>query len=208
MAVLIAAVVLLYLLVCVLTVLVIVLYRQFGQVYVGSRRAFEMAGPEVGKPAPTGLRVAGVENDEEHLLLDWQATPAGAGTLLLLGGEFCQACGHLLQHLDESPPSALPDGMRILFVDKPPGLLPTTHLPSPSSGRWQHWRSTDDSVHEAFDVEASPFAIIVDGTGIIRAKGITSSPAALPALLEQAGLDGGTPGPAGPDIPAAHQHVS
>src|SRR5215471_950265 len=117
MAVLVASVALLYALFLALAVLVIVLYRQFGLVYVGSRRAHEMRGPRIGESAPTGLRVVKPGNSGLSLELNWFEVPPGGATLLLLGGESCPMCHHLLQHLDEASP-LIPERIRILFIDK------------------------------------------------------------------------------------------
>jgi methylamine dehydrogenase accessory protein MauD len=188
MTVLIASVVLLYLLVCALAILVIVLYRQFGLIYVGSRRSLEMTGPPVGARAPEGLRVVSPDSDELSLALDWGVVHTDGVTLLLLGGEACPICEHLLSHLDDDVPPGFED-VRVLFVDKDPGSLPST-VPSSLTGRWQHWRSADGSVHSAFDVDVSPFAIVIDHEGIIRAKGIVSTRQAVKDLLREARLPG------------------
>jgi hypothetical protein len=188
MPILIASVVLLYLLVCVLAILVIVLYRQFGEVYVGSRRSLEMAGPPVGARAPEGLRVISPDTDELSLALDWGAVHTDGATLLLLGGEVCPLCEHLLRHLDDDLPPGFGD-VRVLFVDKDPGSVPSA-VPSSLTGRWQHWRSAEGSVHTAFDVEVSPFAIVIDHEGIIRAKGIVSTPREIEELMREARLPG------------------
>ena len=107
MALLVAAVALLYVLHVTLAVLVIVLYRQFGLVYVGSRRSHEMVGPPVGARAPSGLKVFSTEDAEVSLALDWSTVQPGGVTLLLLGGDACPLCDHLLHHLDEDWPTGL-----------------------------------------------------------------------------------------------------
>lgn len=184
MAALIASVVLLYVLVCALVILVILLYREFGLVYVGSRRTHEMSGPPVGARAPEGLRAVSPEGDGPGLTLDWGAVHPGGVTLLLLGGEACPLCEHLLHHLDEALEPGLED-VRVLFIDKDPGDMPS-FVPSSPTGRWQHWRSADGSAHAAFDVEVSPFALVIDHEGIIRAKGIVTTPRAVKSLLREA----------------------
>jgi hypothetical protein len=190
MAALVASVILLYLLFCVLTALVILLYRQFGLVFLGSRRSYELPGPAVGELAPAGLQVASPGNPALTLALDWRDVPPGGATLLLLGGEVCPVCAHLLRHLNEGPPLAPePAKVRVLFVDKESRGMPTVELPVPVNERWQHWRSTDGSVHRAFDVEVSPFGIVIDGEGRIRSKGIVSSRPEISDLLARAGLE-------------------
>ncbi|MGH3304512.1 MAG: hypothetical protein ACRDOK_23085 [Streptosporangiaceae bacterium] len=100
MAVLIASIVLLYLVVGLLTILVVVLYRQFGLVYVGSRRSYELTGPPVGRPAPSGLTVTRPDNASLTLAIDWHATAPGDVTILILGGDACPLCDRLLDELD------------------------------------------------------------------------------------------------------------
>jgi hypothetical protein len=186
MAALIASVVFLYLLVCLLAILVIVLYRQFGLVYVGARRGHELTGRAVGAPAPEGLRVVSPFDGAAELALDWSAVPADSATFLLLGGEACPVCEQVLGHLDEGMPPDLKD-IRVLFVDRDPGAWQST-VPAPANGCWQHWRSIDGSVHDAFDVEVSPVAFVIDHEGVIRGKGITSSPQAVSHLLHESGF--------------------
>jgi len=186
MVALIASVVFLYLLVCLLAILVIVLYRQFGLIYVGSRGGHELTGKAVGARAPEGLRAVSPFDSAADLDLDWGAVPTDSATFLLLGGEACPVCEQVLGHLDEGMPPDLND-VRILFVDKDPGTWPSA-VTAPANGRWQHWRSIDGSVHDAFDVEVSPFAFVIDHEGIIRGKGIASSPQAVSHLLYESGF--------------------
>lgn len=199
MAVLVASVVLLYVLFLALAVLVIVLYRQFGLVYVGSRRSFEMAGPDVGDIAPTGLSVVGRDNPDLSLALEWQKVARGRGTLLLFGGESCPLCGHVLRGLDEYLPAEA-DGARVLYVEQGSGASPGVDLPRPGSGRWEHWRSPDGSVHRAFDAQVSPFAVAIDAAGVVRGKAIVSEPLAVRSLMEQAGLTSPGHFDGGPDL--------
>jgi hypothetical protein len=203
MALLVAAVVILYVLVLALAVLVIVLYRQFGLVYLGSRRSYELAGPAVGEAAPNGLRVVNpaISRGEQEIL-DWREVPSNGGTLLLLGGEACPACAGLLQQLNEGFGAARAFPLRVLFIDLDPRGMPTIELPAPVNGCWQHRRSIDGSVHRAFDVQVSPFAFVVDGGGVIRGKGIVSSLPEVMALLEKAGLS-----PHASAVPPASAHA-
>lgn len=208
MAVLIASVVLLYVLFCALAILVIVLYRQFGLVYMGSRRSNELTGPAAGQSAPAGLRVVSPESGAS-LDLDWSALePGAAGTLLLLGGESCPVCEHLLHHLNDDLVLD-PQVVRVLFIDKNPRGLPGA-IPVPRDGRWQHWRSRDGAVQDAFDVEVSPFAFVIDRDGIVRAKGIVSEPPDILGLLTRAGIQAaaGTPGTPQPVVLTARNEVS
>lgn len=208
MPVLIASVVLLYVLFCALAVLVIILYRQFGLVYMGSRRSNELTGPAVGERAPVGLRVISPDSDAS-LSLDWSALePGAAATLLLLGGESCPVCEHLLHHLNDDLVLD-PQAVRVLLVDKNPRGLPGS-IPAPRGGRWQHWRSNDGAVHDAFDTEVSPFAFVIDRDGIVRAKGIVSEPPDILGLLTRAGMRAaaGAPGTRHPGALTAQNEVS
>lgn len=188
MTILVASVVLLYVLFCSLALLVVILYRQFGLVYLGSRRAEEIRGPAVGATAPEGLRVHRPGDAGSTLALDWHDVRPGGGTLVLLGGEACLVCAHLLRHLDAAM-DQVRDAVRVVFIDRGPARPGDGEdVPPSRSGRWQHWRSEDGSVHDAFDIDVSPFGIVVDDGGVVRAKGITSTPEAVLALLDQASL--------------------
>ncbi|MDQ2814950.1 MAG: hypothetical protein M3Z75_24630 [Actinomycetota bacterium] len=103
-------------------------------------------------------------------------------------------CEHLLHHLNDDLVLD-PQMVRVLFVDRNPRGLPGA-IPAPQAGRWQHWRSADGAVHDAFDVEVSPFAYVIGRDGIVRAKGIVSEPQDITGLLARAGMQApaGAPG--------------
>ena len=85
----------------------------------------------------------------------------------------------------------------------------TKRIASPA-GRSQHWRSPDGAVHDAFDVEVSPFAYVTDRDGIVRAKGIVSEPPDIIGPLARAGMQApaGEPGTSQPVALTARNEVS
>jgi hypothetical protein len=193
LGILIAAVVVLYLVVGVLAVLVILLYRQFGLVYLGSRQSQELAGPSVGERAPSGMTVSDPHAPGSTSRLEWLSPDPDRVTVLVLGGPACRICYHLLKHVDALVAENSDLIARFVFVDR----RPPTSLPDPVSNLggigWEYWRSEDGAVHDAFDVTVSPFVYVMDSRGLVRAKGIASTPDSIMNLVRSAASNTGSP---------------
>lgn len=89
MTVLTVAVVLLWVLLACLSILVVLLYRQFGLIYIGSRNRVALTGLAVGSAAPevAQLRVAG-----RLITWDWNAKAPTRLTLAIFGTPTCILC--------------------------------------------------------------------------------------------------------------------
>jgi methylamine dehydrogenase accessory protein MauD len=187
MTALVVSVVVLWVLVLLLSIIVILLYRQFGLLYIGSGRRIRMTGLAVGKHAPNGLNLTVEGQDRE---LSWATAEAGRGTVLIFGGPLCPLCETLVQELDEAV-RALGHLVDFIFVDRhsahdedhEPRALPETRL-------WQYAVSENGAAHDAFDVVASPYAFLIDANGIVVAKDIVNSADGLAALVETASKNG------------------
>lgn len=181
MNVTIAAIVILYLVVALLTLLTLILYRQFALLYLGSRHSRELAGPPVGHSAPSGFHLINPLNPDSTMELQWATTGLN---LLILGGPACRTCAHLLAHVPAVISNIPYPVDQVMYIDQPsPASLPDLATQLSPQG-WQYWRSIDRAVHNAFDVTASPFVYLIDHLGVVRAKGLASSPKALEALLQ------------------------
>lgn len=178
MTAMIAAIDILYLAVALLTLLTLVLYRQFALLYLGSRHSRELTGPPVGHTAPSGFHLVNPLTPGSTMELHW-ATAATGLNLLILGGSACRTCAHLLSHVPAVISNVPYPVDQVPFIDQPsPASLPDLATQLSPEG-WQYWRSVDGALHHAFDVTASPFVYLIDHLGVVKAKGLASSPKAL-----------------------------
>lgn len=179
------SVIVLWILVAVLTFLVLLVYRQFGLLYLGSSGAVRLRGREVGQHAPDGLLLRGGDGGE--IPLDWRAAGDGRFTVLLLTAEKCPLCNELLLHLDD-------------FIDRWKRLADVIvadrverevdNVRGVGTRRWRHGLSVGGACHAAFDVDVQPYTYIIDSAGIIRARDIVNVPQAIDAMLRHVADDG------------------
>jgi methylamine dehydrogenase accessory protein MauD len=165
-----AAVIVLWILFFLVLLLVLVLYRQFGLLYLGSGGRIRLTGLEPGGRAPEGQTVV---IDGRESTIEWSAVGSGRATLVVFGGPRCPICEKLIPELDEAV-ALWGELVDILFVDRSmDGSTPTRVLPSPRS--WRYFLSPDDALYRDFDVEVSPYAFLVDAAGTVLNKRIVNS---------------------------------
>jgi len=192
MTILAIAVGVLWVLVVVLSVLVVLLYRQFGLIYIGSRARVGLTGLAVGATAPARaqLVMAG-----RHFEWDWNTRNPGRGTLVVFGQPACTLCEQLTPHLNE-----LADKwarvVDVLFVERGPLADGPTHDPD-NRTQWMYAEDPNGDLSEAFDIEATPYAFVVDSTRTVLSKGIVNGPRDVEgvlslALASQGALNGGS----------------
>lgn len=167
------AVIVLWAVVLGLALLVLMLYRQFGLLYLGSGGRVRLTGLAIGHQAPAGQPVL---LDGESRLLDWGSPGPGRASLVIFGGPRCPICEQLLPQLDEAV-SLWGSLVDVLFVDRRIGNASVDGharvIPDPR--RWTYALSEDGSVYRDFDVEVSPYAFLVDHTGKVLNKRIVNS---------------------------------
>lgn len=152
-------------------VLILLLYRQLGIMYLGSAEGVSRDGLPKGTQAP------------DFNLTDQYGTPQrltnyrGRPTLLLFGSPHCSPCRTLLPQLHEWA-AAHPDvGVLWLnaaspeeslkFVSDTGATLPI--VPYPPEG----------NLLDTYKVRVTPFSFLLDENGVIRAKGLVNSKAGL-----------------------------
>lgn len=159
---LLATYVALWVLVCVQTVMILVLFRQLGIMVMGTARGADESGIPVGRRLPpltletlTGNLWAPTNQDDRPFLL-------------FFGGHYCEGCKDVLPHLEELRRGGL-EIVTLLMGDpeKSRAYAAEFNLAEPVI-------VIDDHVSGRFDVEVTPFAYAVDGSGIIRGKGIAN----------------------------------
>lgn len=173
----------LWVLVVVLAVLLLLVYRHFGMMTLGTMEGVQRDGLQVGEKAPSiyGVQPAGDERV-------WE--PAGnRPSVLIFASPDCEPCSVVL------PAANRLASMRRSDLD----VLTIVPGPSESAARTAEQYKLDlDCLAEdgsgAFDkyrVRVTPFAFVVGGDGLIRAKGLCSDPMMLRDLLEAGGLPHG-----------------
>jgi len=97
--VIVVSTVVLWVVVLVLALLVVLLYRQFGLLYIGSRARVELSGLKLGERAPAEVEL----EDDERRPLPWSWASAGEGraTAMIFGSEGCTLCDKLIPQLED-----------------------------------------------------------------------------------------------------------
>jgi methylamine dehydrogenase accessory protein MauD len=172
-----ASYVLLWLLVLALCAVVVALARQIGMLHLrlGPRGALEIddEGPDLGEPPPAAIATTG---DGADVSL---AAP-GRGRLVLFVSPGCVLCQQVLPGLGPVASAAgytayavsdldLAETRRI-FASAPPGVRV---LSGPEAAR-------------AWKVPGTPFAVVVDEAGVVRAKGTPNNLEQLEGLVDSA----------------------
>ena len=199
---------LLWVAVIVLTVLVLLLYRQFGLAYMSGRARAAMQGLDLGARArPVAL--TGLDGSAHDI--DWSAAPvpgatgpgatvpgatgpgatAPAATVLIFAQPSCPICGDLAADAAGLPASW--PSSRFVWVDGTVTGRPRRAVDSAPG--WMVGTAQDDAVHQAWDVSGSPFAYVVGASGRIAAKGVVNRAADVERLLANVLGSGASAGP-------------
>ena len=204
---------LLWFAVIVLTVLVLLLYRQFGLAYMSGRARAAMQGLDLGARArPVAL--TGLDGSAHDI--DWSAATvpdatvpdatvpdatvpgapvpgvtAPAATVLVFAQPSCPICGDLAADAAGLPVSW--PSSRFVWVDGTVTGRPRRAVDSAPG--WIVGTAQDDAVHAAWDVSGSPFAYVVGGNGRIAAKGVVNRAADVERLLANVLGEGASAGP-------------
>jgi hypothetical protein len=176
-----ASLVVLWIAVLALYVPVILLYRQFGLLYVGSSARVRMQGIPPGKQAPANLPVL---IDGQTATLDWRAAGAGRGSLVILGTQTCPYCADVIEALDGAV-ATTGAALDFVFIDRLPAGA-ALHRDIPRGRRWRYAISPDGEAHEQFGVDVSPFAFVVSEGGTVLSKGIVNHLDGLLQVVEDA----------------------
>ncbi len=194
---------LLWFAVIVLTVLVLLLYRQFGLAYMSGRARAAMQGLDLGARA-TPLALTGLDGSAHDI--DWSAATvpgatvpgvtvpdvtAPAATVLVFAQPSCPICGDLAADAAGLPVSW--PSSRFVWVDGTVTGRPRRAVDSAPG--WIVGTAQDDAVHAAWDVSGSPFAYVVGGNGRIAAKGVVNRAADVERMLANVLGEGASAGP-------------
>jgi hypothetical protein len=179
-----------WLVLCVLVVLVILLYRQFGLMIMPGSRRVGYGGLDVGARAPAlPLRLDG----SREVVWDWAAPKSANGsitpqaTLALFALAGCQSCDELaadragMTQLAQRYPS-----VRFLWVE---GLGKAQ--PHPVSDGWTLALSPGAGAHSAMEVPGTPFGYLVSSGARVLAKGLVNDPQDIESILSRSSIGEG-----------------
>lgn len=172
--------VLLWIAVVALGVLVLALLRQIGVLHerIGPAGALVgREGPRAGEPAP----VLDVADWEGRSVRVGGRDPAGRGTLLLFVSPTCPLCETLLP-LVASVRDAEDRALRVLVASDGPRREHEAFVARHGLARAGYLLSTPLGL--AFEVGRLPYAVLIDGDGVIRARGLVNSREHLESLFE------------------------
>ncbi len=165
-----AAVIVLWVLFFAVLLLVLVLYRQFGLLYLGSGGRVALTGLAPGSRAPEGQPVL---IDDRESRIDWSSPGLDRATLVVFGGPRCPICEKLISELDDAA-ALWGELVDIIFVDRTSDDTSRTRV-LPATHSWAYCVSLDDALYHDFDVEVSPYAFLVDTSGTVLNKRIVNS---------------------------------
>ena len=171
------SIVLIWVLLIAIAILVLLLYRQFGLLYLGSGRRVRLAGLRVGAAVPNV--VLGTTSGA----LDLGRQRPGTYLLVLFGGPLCRICEELLPHL-ETVAQMLQPRIHVIFIDQ--ALPDGSQRDVPRTVSWSYSTSADGALHRQFDVEVTPFAFLVGPDRRVVSKNLVNRAEDLIALAHRA----------------------
>jgi AhpC/TSA family len=170
----------LWVLVIVLSVLLLLVYRHFGMMALGTIQGVQRDGIPVGDAAPdiTATRPSGGET----VLRPGSSGPA----LVVFASPDCEPCAVVLPYLNNFVGrSSAPEVITVV-----PGPATTAERMSDEYRLIYECFAEDGSgAFDAYRVRVTPFAFVVGSDGRVLAKGLCSEPLMLRDLLAAAGLD-------------------
>ncbi len=159
-------------------VLVLVL-RELGVLYLGRREAFERDGPDEGKPLPD-LRAVG-RDDSARTLVDLP----GEYRALVFGAKNCTLCGPVMEKFARW--SSRVDGLAaVMLVEGPTKISANGNAFATEANASQVWWLGEGEMFKNFGVRVSPFAVMVDAEGTVVAKGLVNHHGDIKRLIRAA----------------------
>jgi hypothetical protein len=178
-----ALVVTLWLVVALLVVLVLGLIRRVGQLEsagsAGDRTGPAGTGPVSGSPPP-------IVRGYEHLAT--VSDDAAARVVLFLSSS-CMTCRRLggeltLALADDDPRGLFFTDIELVLVTDPEGASALAEV-----GASQLVTDSDGELRRNWSIPGTPFAVVIDETGVIRASGFTSTLARLRGVVDMLDAD-------------------
>jgi methylamine dehydrogenase accessory protein MauD len=156
----------LWLVVIVEGVLIVLLYRQLGIMYLGSASGVSRDGLPVGATAPD-FQLEDSEGRAQRL-----SNYRGRNVLLLFGSTHCEPCRRLLPGLQEFAAGPGRD-FDVLWLNE--GTPEETLQFQSETGARLPMLSYKDGINDSYKVRVTPFLFMVDAAGVIKAKGLVNT---------------------------------
>jgi hypothetical protein len=178
--------VLLWGLVIVLTLMIVLLFRQYGLTMMSNRQRLALTGLDLRAQAPDLLGLIS-EPEGEPASIAWaeKTAPDVSARFVLLAIATCPICKSLRPTVDELPRSW--PNVDFLWIDGRPeeeGITNAAEAEFPAG--WRFVMSPDQSAHAAMAVSVYPFAYVVDESGQILGKSVVNDVEDITELLAKA----------------------
>ena len=158
--------------------MIFLLLRQLGLMYLGTAQGIARDGLPVGQRAPD-FDVANLEGRSVSLA-DFRGLPL----LLIFGSPTCTPCRHLIPDLNAFAHEQK-ENLRVLFLSRGEAE-DTRRFASEFGVQVPVAVHPDETLPDKYKARVSPFAFLIDGDGIIRAKGLANNRDHLQILLRAA----------------------
>lgn len=177
-----ASYVALWILVVVLGVLVVLMYRHFGMMSMGTLEGVQRDGLPLGSQAPSIGGIAADGSDKA-----WQPR-TGRPQLLLFAAPDCEPCATVMPIVNKMATGAA--GKALDFSVVVPGphaeVVRMTHLYNPP---YLCFAEDGSGAFNRFQVRVTPFGFIIGADGRVLAKGLSGDASRLKDLFNAAGLE-------------------
>ena len=156
-------------------VVIFLLLRQLGVIYLGTARGVARDGLPVGERAPD---FAAADLDGRPVsLADFRGRPL----LLIFGSPGCGPCRQLVPDLNRFAQERREE-LRVLFLSRGEAEE-ARRFASDLGVRVPVATHPDDELLDIYRARVTPFAFLIDGEGVIRAKGLANNREHLELLL-------------------------
>ncbi|MEX2158490.1 MAG: redoxin domain-containing protein [Dehalococcoidia bacterium] len=166
-------------------IVIFILLRQLGVIYLGTAQAVARDGLSQGQRAPE-FSLPGLDGAPVAL-----AALRGLPLLLVFGSPSCGPCKTLVPELNVFAGEKAGE-LRVLFLSRG-DVEDTRRFVQELDVRVPVAVYPDERLAEQYKVRVTPFAFLLDGEGVVRAKGLANNRQHLDLLLRQA-AEGHTPG--------------
>lgn len=187
----------LWLIVLSLSVLVVLLYRQLGIMYLGSAEGVSRDGLDRGTTAPD-FNLADQYGNQQRL-----SAYRGRPVMLLFGSPHCSPCRTLMPQLHDWARShadvgvlwlnAASDAESLKFVSELGATLPVVPY------------TPESKLMDRYKVRVTPFMFLLDEKGVVRAKGLANTKSGLDIYYRELKA-GGADSDQGHDSEQDHEH--
>lgn len=172
----------LWLLVVIEGVLLLLVYRHFGMMTLGTIEGVQRDGIAVGEKAP---QIYGVDPTGREIV--WEPTTRRAA-LLVFASPDCEPCGAVLPVVERIARARRDPPINVMTIV--PGQMDSAARTRDQYGLTVTCVADDGSgVFDKYRVRVTPFAFVIGEDGLVRSKGLCSDPLMLRDLLVAGGLD-------------------